>query len=138
MIEFSPTHFANPSKCHDFLVEMRWPTGVECPHCGSQKVGIFSGKRLVSNCKNCKKQFTAKVGTPFENSALSLETWLAALWLFLKSDGKISTVEMARFLRTPQLTGYRIKRRIVDKFDLIPSLLKEKLFAQEFGEWLKG
>jgi len=48
-------YFGDPVNCHNFLVGLRWGDKVRCPHCDSGQVGKFSGKRMVSNCKNCKK-----------------------------------------------------------------------------------
>ena len=105
--------FADHSNCHNFLVSMRWPDGkVTCPHCQSDKVGIFSGKRLVSNCKNCKKQFTVKVGTIFEDSPLGLDKWIPAVWLIVNAKNGISSCEMARTLGVTQKTAWHMGHRI--------------------------
>jgi transposase-like protein len=61
-------YFASEKTCHDFMTEMRWPNGVQCPRCGSKDIGKFVETRRVWNCKGCKKQFSAKVGTIFEDS----------------------------------------------------------------------
>jgi transposase-like protein len=105
-------YFSCPENCHNFLVSLRWPNGVECPHCGSQKVGKFSGKRRVSNCKNCKKQFTVKVGTIFEDSALGLDKWLPAVWLIVSSKNGISSCELARSLGITQKSAWHMGHRI--------------------------
>src|ERR1017187_2213262 len=81
---------ADEDRAHEMFVAMRWPDGVRCAHCGSDKVGKFSGKRRVSNCKACKKQFTAKVGTVFNESPLPLSKWLPALWLVVNAKNGIS------------------------------------------------
>lgn len=63
-------YFADEEKAHAFLVDMRWPEGVRCAHCQSERVGnmTVSGKRRLWNCKECKRQFTAKVNTIFQDS----------------------------------------------------------------------
>src|SRR5271154_6011359 len=76
-------YFGDPLNCHNFLVSLRWSDGIRCPHCQSEKVGKFSGKRMVSNCKSCKKQFTAKVGSIFEDSPLPLTKWIPAVWFIV-------------------------------------------------------
>src|ERR1700677_4894776 len=91
-------HFEDLQNCHNFLVSLRWPSGVKCPRCGSDKVGVFSGKRMVSNCKNCKKQFTVKVGTIFEDSPLPLTKWIPAVWLIVNAKNGISSCELSRTL----------------------------------------
>jgi transposase-like protein len=106
------TYFADEDRAHDFFVTMRWPDGVRCAHCGSENVGKFSGKRRVSNCKACKNQFTAKVGTVFNESPLLLFKWLPALWLVVNAKNGISSCELARALNITQKTAWFMGHRI--------------------------
>lgn len=105
-------YFRKPENCHGFMVKMRWADGVKCPHCDSDKVGKFSGKRLVSNCKDCKKQFTVKVGTIFEDSPLGLDKWLPAVWMIVNAKNGISSCELARSLGITQKTAWYMAHRI--------------------------
>ncbi|MDB4793469.1 IS1595 family transposase [Methylacidiphilales bacterium] len=107
------TLFANPKKVHDFMCNVLWPDGkVKCPHCGSTEVGKFSGKRMVSNCKSCKKQFTVKIGTIFGDSPLPLSKWLPAVWLIVNAKNGISSYEIGRSLGVTQKTGWFMLHRI--------------------------
>ena len=105
-------HFGEPANCHDFLVSLRWGKKVRCPHCDSDKVGAFSGKRMVSNCKSCKKQFTVKVGTIFEDSPLPLTKWIPAVWLIVNAKNGVSSCELARSLGVTQKTAWHMGHRI--------------------------
>ena len=40
-------YFSDEKTCHDFMTEMRWPAGVECPRCGSKEIGKFVETRRV-------------------------------------------------------------------------------------------
>src|SRR5208283_5793607 len=97
-------YFADEDRAHEFFVNMRWPNGVRCAHCGSENVGklVKSGSRRLWNCKACKKQFTAKVGTVFNESPLPLSKWLPALWLVVNAKNGISSCELARALKITQ------------------------------------
>lgn len=108
------TYFANEDVAHDFLVNMRWPDGVRCAHCNSELIGklVKSGKRRVWNCKSCKRQFTVKVGTIFEDSPLSLSKWLPALWLVVNAKNGISSCELARALKVTQKSAWFMGHRI--------------------------
>lgn len=108
------TFFADEDRAHDFFVKMRWPEGVRCAHCGSDKVGklVKSGTRRVWNCKGCKKQFTAKIGTVFNESPLPLSKWLPALWLFVNAKNGISSCELARALKITQKSAWFMGNRI--------------------------
>ena len=103
---------ADEDRAHELFVAMRWPDGVRCAHCGSDMVGKFSGKRRVSNCKACKKQFTAKVGTVFNESPLPLSKWLPALWLVVNAKNGISSCELARALKITQKSAWFMGHRI--------------------------
>jgi len=75
-------YFANPDNCIAYLVARRWPNGVVCPTCGSSNVAFVASRRLWQ-CKtrHPKAQFSIKVGTIFEDSPISLENWLTAMWM---------------------------------------------------------
>src|SRR6266536_456392 len=105
-------YFGDAEKCHEFMAAMRWPTGVRCPHCGSGNVGKLVLPRRVWNCKNCRKQFTVKVGTIFEDSPLSLDKWLPATWMIVNAKNGVSSCELARSLGVTQKTGWFMLHRI--------------------------
>jgi len=107
-------YFADEDRAHEFFVNTRWPNGVRCAHCGSENVGklVKSGTRRLWNCKACKKQFTAKVGTVFNESALPLSKWLPALWLVVNAKNGISSCELARALKITQKSAWFMGHRI--------------------------
>lgn len=115
--------FGDEATAHSFFVGMRWPNGVTCPHCQSARVGDLSVShattrkgtvttRRIWNCKDCKKQFTVKVGTLFEDSALPLSKWLPAVWMIVNAKNGISSCEMARGLGVTQKTAWFMLHRI--------------------------
>ena len=104
--------FSDEKTCHEFLTEMRWSKGVECPRCGSKDIGQLVESRRIWNCKGCKKQFSAKVGTIFEDSPLSLTKWLPATWLIVNAKNGISSCELSRALGVTQKTAWFMLHRI--------------------------
>jgi transposase-like protein len=104
--------FSTEKTCHEFMSTMRWPNGVECPRCGSKEIGKLIESRRVWTCKGCKKQFSAKVGTIFEDSPLSLTKWLPATWLIVNAKNGISSCELARALDVTQKTAWFMLHRI--------------------------
>lgn len=109
-------HFSDAQVCHDFMVKMRWPNGVVCPRCNCEDVRYSQTKgakpRRLWNCYNCKKQFTVKVGTIFEDSPLGLEKWLPAVWLIVNAKNGISSYEIHRALGITQKTAWFMAHRI--------------------------
>jgi transposase-like protein len=114
-------YFSNPDNCIGYLAVRRWPRGVLCPTCGSGKVK-FNPARRVWQCSShhAKRQFSAKVGTIYEDSPIGLDKWLAATWMLTNSKNGISSYEVARDLRVTQKTAWfmlhRIRLALQDEF----------------------
>jgi transposase-like protein len=104
-------HFSDKKVCHDFMVSIRWPEGVFCPFCGSAEHSFIS-TRFTWQCKGCKKQFSSKVGTVFEDSPITLDKWFVALWLLANCKNGVSSYEIARDLGVTQKTGWFMLHRL--------------------------
>jgi transposase-like protein len=109
-------YFSDAQVCHDFMVNMRWPNGVTCPRCGCEDVRYSQTKgakpRRLWNCYGCKKQFTVKVGTIFEDSPLGMEKWLPAVWIIVNAKNGVSSHELGRSLGVTQKTAWFMLHRI--------------------------
>lgn len=105
-------YFANPDTCHAFMVDMRWPSEISCPRCGSSEIGKLMMPRRIWKCGGCKKQFSVKVGTIFEDSPLGLEMWLPAVWMIVNAKNGISSCELHRSLGVTQKTAWFMLHRI--------------------------
>lgn len=106
-------YFSDPDVCLDFMVQLRWPNGVNCPTCGSTEVRFLSTRRLWEcKGKHARKQFSAKVGTIFEDSPVGLDKWLPALWMITSSKKGVSSYQMARALGVTQKTAWFMDHRI--------------------------
>jgi transposase-like protein len=106
--------FADYSNCHQAVMAIRWPDGiVRCPTCGSDHVAYLEAQRRFK-CygKHPKAQFSLKVGTIFEDSAIGLEKWLPALWLLTNCKNGISSYELARALGVTQKTAWFMLSRL--------------------------
>ena len=90
-------YYADKDRALAFLVEMRWPNGVTCPACEAGKP-IFLKTRRIWKCRDCKRQFSVKLGTIFEDSPLGLDKWLPALWMLANCRNGISSYEISRDL----------------------------------------
>jgi transposase-like protein len=106
-------HFADADNCLAYMVAHRWPEGVECPTCGRKDVSYLANQKKWQ-CKSghAKRQFTCKVGTIFEDSALGLETWLPAVWIITTAKNGVSSCEIARSLGVTQKTAWFMLHRI--------------------------
>lgn len=106
-------YFEDEQRCRDFVAGLRWPDGVTCPRegCGSKAVQ-FIATRGIWRCKTCKRQFSVKVGTIFEDSPIGLDKWLTALWLITSSKKGISSYQIARDLGITQKSAWFMDHRL--------------------------
>ena len=106
--------FADYSNCRKAVEAIRWPSGVvTCPTCGSEHVTYLeTQRRYKCYAKHAKAQFSLKVGTIFEDSAIGLEKWLPALWLLTNCKNGISSYELARALGVTQKTAWFMLSRL--------------------------
>ncbi len=106
--------FAEYENCRKAVEAIRWPDGVvSCPSCGSERVTyLATQRRYKCYAKHPKAQFSLKVGTIFEDSAIGLEKWLPALWLLTTCKNGISSYELARALGVTQKTAWFMLSRL--------------------------
>jgi transposase-like protein len=104
-------YFADPMVCLDTVSKAKWPKGPECPRCQSKKLS-FIQSRKVWTCLACRKQFSVKVGTIFEDSPIGLDKWLSAMWLLANCKNGVSSYEVGRDLSVTQRTAWFMLHRI--------------------------
>src|ERR1700730_16010908 len=81
--------FVDDDAAREFLESKLWPAGPVCPHCSALGAYKLTAKpesktpvrKGVYKCKGCRKQFTVRVGTIFEDSHIPLSKWLMGLHL---------------------------------------------------------
>lgn len=106
------TYFADPETANRFMVALRWPSGVPvCPRCGQGRHSYLASRR-VWKCLHCRKQFSVKVGTIFEDSPLPLSKWLPAMWMVANCKNGISSYELARAIDVTQKTAWFMLHRL--------------------------
>lgn len=103
--------FSNPDNCLETVKTLRWPEGVTCPKCASKKIRFIKTRRIWC-CKICNRNFSAKVGTIFEESFISLKMWLLTLWQLVNCKNGISSWEIARNTGVTQKTAWFMAHRL--------------------------
>lgn len=105
-------YFANLDTCEQFMREIKWHgTQPACPNCGSLRIGEVKTRRLM-RCMDCRKQFSSKVGTIFEDSPLGLDKWFVAVWAIANCKNGISSHELGRAIGVTQRTAWFMLHRI--------------------------
>lgn len=104
-------YFSDLDVANGYVAKLRWPDGPVCPRCDGREHSFISTRRLWK-CKTCKRQFSVKLGTIFEDSPLGLDKWLPAIWLAANSKNGISSHELARALGVTQKSAWFMLHRI--------------------------
>jgi transposase-like protein len=124
------SYFQNEQAAYDYVEAYLWPTGPVCPHCGNcdpTRIRRLMGKATragLRKCNECRKQFTVKIGTIFEDSHVPMTHWLQAIYLMCASKKGISTRQLQRMIggsmKTAWFVGHRIRHAMAPAADAGP------------------
>lgn len=116
MSNFSAPHFHNEEAAYAYVEARLWPTGPVCPHCGgTDRISKMQGKSTrvgAYKCYQCRKPFTVKIGTVFEDSKVPMRLWLQAMYLIAGSKKGISANQLHRVLGVTLKTAWFMSHRI--------------------------
>jgi transposase-like protein len=111
-------HFHNEEAAFAYVEAHLWPEGPVCPHCGNcddKRIGRLSGKTSrpgLRKCYACRKTFTVRIGSIFEDSHFPLHLWLQAIQLITASKKGISTRQIQRAFNCSMKTAWFLMHRI--------------------------
>ena len=114
----SHKRFHDEQAAYDWVEAHLWPTGAVCPKCKAtgERVTKLQGKSTrigTYKCKDCRKPFTVKVGTIFEDSHIPMRIWLQAIALMCASKKGISANQLHRMsgltLKSAWFMAHRIR-----------------------------
>ena len=110
-------HFNTEEKCIEYLAKVRWNGGDQCPYCGNDKVYRLKTGRKNWKCASCRKQYSVRVGTIFEDSKIPLKKWFIAIYLISAHKKGISSHQLARDLKVSQKTSWHMLHRIREAYE---------------------
>ncbi len=113
--------FPDEKAAVEFMESQVWADGVICPYCAGEKTKPRKN-RNGHRCNSCRKDFTIRHGTIFENSRLPLKTWLYAIYL-LQNKG-ISSLQLPKELGITQKSSWFMLHRIGEACNADESKLK--------------
>jgi transposase-like protein len=118
MSKLSKSAFHSEPQAFEYLEKTLWPDGSVCPHCGA----IGTATKLKGNAtrigvwkcneKECRKQFTVKVGTVFEHGRIPLHKMLQAVYLLCCSKKGCSSHQLHRILGITYKSAWFLSHRI--------------------------
>jgi len=106
--------FPTEQSAIDHLTALRWANGKFCPLCGNadeKKIGTLTGTN-THKCYACRKRFSIKVGTIFQDTKLPLRTWFAAIWMITNHPKGIASTTLATDLGITQKTAWFVLHRL--------------------------
>jgi transposase-like protein len=103
--------YSDAQTCIDAVASLRWPEGVTCPACGHKDHWYLKNQKRWK-CKDCHRQFSAKLGTIFEDSPLGLDKWLLAMWMIANCKNGVSSYEIHRAIGVTQRSAWFMLHRI--------------------------
>ena len=103
--------FRNEEKDRKYLEGLKWPDGVKCPRCESEKISHIK-KYQRYECDACRYQFTVTAGSIFHDSHLPLWKWFLAVYLMTESKKGISANQLSRSLSVSYKTAWYLCHRI--------------------------
>lgn len=105
-------YFSIEKNCIDYLMEMRWPDGINCTFCHHSKVYHLAGPKKRYKCAKCLKSFSLIKGTIFENSQIPLNKWFVAIYIISAHKKGISSVQLGKDIGVTQKTAWFMLHRI--------------------------
>jgi transposase-like protein len=109
--------FGTDDQCRDYLEDLRWPNGPECPRCKSSKAYRIESRKQWQ-CGECEYCYSVTAGTIFHDSHLPLWKWFLAIYLVTESKKGISAKQMQRMLGTKSYkTAWHLLHRIRSAMD---------------------
>ena len=104
--------FPDEATCIEHLAAIRWPDGPVCPHCGSARWFSRIARHRLWRCGECKRDFSVRKGTVFEESRLPLRKWFAAIWLYGTHRKGLASTQLAREIGVSQKTAWFMLGRL--------------------------
>ncbi len=127
MSVLSRPYFHDEAAAFAFVEGIVWGAEPICPHCGvigrayalknvrtkpSKKNPEGVVRHGLKKCGACRKQFTVRAGTIFEESHLELHKWLQAIYLMCASKKGVSAKQLQRTLEVQYKTAWFLAHRI--------------------------
>lgn len=103
--------FPNEDVCEQFIINARWPRGMNCPYCGNYKIYRLETQKRFK-CGKCRKQFTVRTNSILAESKVSLQSWLMAIWILTANKKGFSSIALAKTLGVTQKTAWFLAHRI--------------------------
>ena len=125
------TTFPNDDACLGWLMNHRYPQGVECPVCQKVTKHHKITSRPVYECDYCGHQISPLANTIFHKSSTSLKTWFQAIHLMASTRCGISAKQLQRETGVTYKTAWRMFKQIRSLLNEDTGMFSGKVEADE-------
>ena len=109
--------FPDDAAAERWFEQQRWPDGPICPRCDSPRYAVIpSRKPMPYRCKDCRKHFSVRYGTVMQDSNLSLQKWIIAIYMMTVGIKGTSSMRLHRDLKITQISAWYMMQRIRQAF----------------------
>ena len=111
LVLLTQTFSGDDTKCRAYLEALRWPSGVKCPRCESDKISRILDRDQF-DCDSCRYQFSVTAGTIFNDTHLALWKWFLAVYLMCEGKKGLSASQLGRSISVSSKTAWYLCHRI--------------------------
>lgn len=113
------TYFSNEKVCEEYLATIRWNGNLVCPYkeCKHDTIYKLTGGKY--KCGKCKRKYSVRVGTMFQDSKIPLRKWFASIYLITSHKKGISSLQLGKDIGVQQRTAWFILHRVRHTFGIV-------------------
>lgn len=127
--------FGSEDRCRAYLEALRWPDGVKCPRCQSDRISRIHDRNQF-DCDSCRYQFSVTAGTIFHDTKIPLWKWFLAVYMIVESKKGISANQLKRTLNVAYRTAWYLCHRIRHALETPDGFLRGVIEIDE--TWIGG
>ena len=110
--------YGDEASAEAWFINQRWPNGIQCPHCGSDRVSERANRKpMPYHCRDCRKYFSVRTNSVLQSSNLSLSKWALAYFLFSTNLKGVSSMKLHRDLGISQKSAWHLAHRIRESWN---------------------
>jgi transposase-like protein len=103
---------ATEAACEQYLINVRWPGGMACKHCGGKHFDVLERKARSYRCQRCHRFMSPTTGTIFHRTRTSLQQWFVALFLVATDKRGLSALFLAEQIGVHYETAWAMLQRM--------------------------
>lgn len=104
--------FNTEDACEEYLIRVRWPDGLVCPHCQGKEFEKREGKTRAYRCVRCHRFLSPTAGTIFHRTRTSLQQWFIALFLVATDKRGLSALFLGEQIGVSYPTAWAMIQRM--------------------------